>query len=192
MPYLLSPRPHPLCQYKPSQLPFLYTSKPTHLFTPFSPNNTFLPIRGLSIALSMNCSTRNGCECESSLTQQLSSSNKSMKLRQTVNCLLVSGCSRNLQGATVWLESGVLGTRFHQGAPLPLVGYIINSLPGRDCMAILVPDKETKAAADRECVPCCGPDLLSRATRLGLSKLSNRDSAAPSGKLLDVSRCRIL
>lgn len=67
---------------------------------------------------------------------------------------------------------------------MPLVGYIISSLTGRDLMAILVPDKETKAAADRECVPCCGPDLLSRATRSGLSKLSSRDSAALSASYL--------
>lgn len=55
-----------------------------------------------------------------------------------------------------------------------MIGIVISSPPGRGCMVIVVPVRETKAAADRDLVPCCGPVLFSGSIRLGPRKLSDR------------------
>ncbi|KAL0604977.1 Zinc finger protein [Plecturocebus cupreus] len=102
---------------------------------------------------------------ESSLLQQLSSSDNCMTVTQasTACSPLVASAASGEQ----WfgLKSGILdftkGTRFHQGPPWPLVGYTINSplslQPDKSCMVVFLPVKEIQAAASRDCAPKSQP-----------------------------------
>lgn len=128
---------------------------------------------------------------ESSLIQQLSSSDKSMKPKEALDSLLASGCSSSLQGVMLWLEIWGPGHKISLRAPLLLVGYIISSWPGRGYMVIFIPVKETKVTEGRESASCCGPVSLSGVTRrVRPQQTKQQRLRLPSSKY--VSKCRIL
>lgn len=114
---------------------------------------------------------------ESSLIQQLSSSNTSMKLKQAWDCPLASGCSSNLQGAVLWLEIRGLGHKISSRAPFTL-GSVHNQQPTRRGLHGTCQRRKELPAATRPpaVVQSCSQEPQGE---LGLSKLSNRDSAAP-------------
>lgn len=189
--------PHPPIFYandKPSQLPLVYTSKPAHLFTPSSPNDTFScqdEMRPQHSFQYISAAMRVVIRHESSVTQQLSSSSTSVKLKQAWGCLLASGCSSNLQEAVLWLEIRGLGHTISSRAPFAL-GSAHNQQPSRQGLhGTCQRRKEELPAATRPpaVVQSC---FLEPQGELGLSNPSNRDSAAPFKQVSDVSRRRVL